>query len=234
MDSTQLLALLMQHKWMALTGVLIFFVVRLLKSDTKIPIDIPPRLRAPLALMLGAFAGAIEKFAGGSDNSWASWKVALLNGITAAVLAMVGHSLVIESARGGKEFSVPGLMIPGEPPGPGKPPSTPPAPKVPPTGLTMMLLGVAMMIYTASCALFSPANAPKTELTLLQIGCIIANAYLDSPELNQICNLVTVEQQSAAKDVASKHRAAVAKKLTAATCSPDAGVSDGGALDGAR
>lgn len=118
------LALILAHKWLALAALGIGLVVRLLKSDTKIPIDIPPRLRVWAALGLGIVAGVIDKVANGGTP----WKDALLWGLSAAITAIVAHATVVDSLRGGREFVVPGLIKPGVPPGPGKPPSIRPPP----------------------------------------------------------------------------------------------------------
>jgi hypothetical protein len=121
--------LIAQHKWVAVAAVIISLCVRLLKSDTKIPIDIPPQYRVWLALGLGGAAGALDKLtATGDDVTWTS---ALVQGLIAAAVAIVSHNVVIDSVRGGKEFVVPGLTKTNVPPGPGKPPSISPPPLPP-------------------------------------------------------------------------------------------------------
>lgn len=122
MDPQQLSDLIVQKKWIALMALIIGLIVRLLKSDTKIPIDIPPQYRVWLALGLAPIAGAFTKWAAGT-----TWTTAMVEGFVAAVFAIVGHNVVIDSMRGGKEFVVPGLTKENTPPGPGKPPSIPPS-----------------------------------------------------------------------------------------------------------
>ncbi len=121
MNAEQITALIKAHAWIPLAAIVIGLIVRLLKSDTKIPIDIPPRWRAPLAVLLGVVASILDKVATGTP-----WKDAVIGGATATALAMVTHNLVIGSMRDGKEFVVPGLIKPGVAPGPNKPPSLPP------------------------------------------------------------------------------------------------------------
>lgn len=105
-------------QWIPLASLAIGLIVRLLKSDTKLPIDVPPRLRSPLALVLGMVAAVLDRVATG-----VTWKVAILSGIVASVFAIVGHDTFIMSLRGGKEIPVPGLMKepPMDPHVPGKP-----------------------------------------------------------------------------------------------------------------
>jgi hypothetical protein len=97
-------------------------ITRLFKSDTRIPLDIPPRLRIWLAFGLGAVSSVLEMVVAGTP-----WKTALVDGLVSAVLAVVGHDVLIGSMRDGREFAVPGLMLP---------PSPPPSPKKPETPLS--------------------------------------------------------------------------------------------------
>lgn len=125
--------LVAQHKWVAVAAVVIGTLTRLAKSDTKIPIDIPPRYRVWLAFGLGVASGVLEKMVDGGTT----WTSAIVGGLISAALAVIGHNTVIDSIRGGKEIVVPGLTIPGVPPAPGKPPSIkPPSPEtLPPNSM---------------------------------------------------------------------------------------------------
>lgn len=122
-DVAPLFQLYAEKKWIALVAAGIYLAVRFLKSDTKIPIDIPPRLRFLAAVALGGAAGALEKLV----NTNVSWQVALQDGLAGAGLAIFFHLLVVDSARGGKEIPIPGLIVPGEAPAPNKPITIPPA-----------------------------------------------------------------------------------------------------------
>lgn len=139
MQLDQLLELARAHKWAALAAFLIYWIVRLLKSDTKIPIDIPPRGRAPLALALGVLAGVLDKFAQGT-----TWTDALTWGIGAAMFAIFGHNIITQSLLGGREIPVP-LLMKETAPATMKTPSVPPLPT-----LFMMIVVVITAAWTVS------------------------------------------------------------------------------------
>lgn len=112
MDPQQLVQFIVEGKWWAVAALVIGLVIRLLKSDVKIPINIPAPYRVWIALGLGIVAGACNKVASGM-----TWRAALLWGLGAAIAAIVGHETLVESLRRGKELPVPGLMVkPVDPP----------------------------------------------------------------------------------------------------------------------
>lgn len=121
MDPSQLGELVTEHKWVGVAAIVIGVVVRLMKSDTKIPINIPTQYRVWLALGLGIVSGVLEAVATGK-----AWTPAIVDGLVSAAIAIVGQNAIIDSLRGGKEITVPGLMVPGASPAPGKPPSIDP------------------------------------------------------------------------------------------------------------
>lgn len=123
MNPDDIALLIEQRKWVPLAAVVIFLVTRLLKSDTKIPIDIPPRVRIWVVFGLGIASGVLEHVIAGK-----TWTSALIGGAVSAVLAVVGHESIIASLRGGKELVIPGLIVPGTRPSPGAPVSITPAP----------------------------------------------------------------------------------------------------------
>ncbi|WP_394849723.1 hypothetical protein LZC95_20000 [Pendulispora brunnea] len=108
----ELVELLLDHKWVPFAALAIGAVVRVLKSDTPLP-TVPTAWRPWLALGLGAVAGVLQAVVGGT-----AWSKALLDGLTAALTAIAGHDLVIESLRGGKELGT-------RPPSPPRPPEPP-------------------------------------------------------------------------------------------------------------
>ncbi len=118
---TELLDLAVKHQWVAFASVLIGVLVRLGKSDTTVPVDIPPRWRVWIALGLGLLSGVLQRAATGVP-----WGQAIAGGFAAFAVATVGHQVVIGSIRGGREFVVPGMTLPGVAPGPNKPSSLPP------------------------------------------------------------------------------------------------------------
>jgi len=126
MTSNDIARLVAERKWIPLAAFAIWIVVRLLKSDTVIPIDVPPRWRAPLAFGLGLVAAGLDMVAAGVD-----WQVALFDGILTALIAIFGHDIVVGSIRGGQEIPIPMLTIPGTRPAPNMPVTIePPAPSV--------------------------------------------------------------------------------------------------------
>lgn len=122
----QLIEAVTNHKWLVGSAILIGLLVRLLKSDTKIPIDIPGKYRVWAALGLGVVSGVVNSLATNKP-----WLPAFLEGVASAGLAIVGQNAFIESLRGGKELVIPGLIKPGVPPAPGKPASIDPPPMPP-------------------------------------------------------------------------------------------------------
>lgn len=95
----QSIDLVRDNKWWALAALLIGFVVRMLKSDGPIPITLPAKWRPWLAVGLGIVAGVVEKISTGTP-----WKNAIVGGLVAAFVAISGHQLFVESARGGREI----------------------------------------------------------------------------------------------------------------------------------
>lgn len=119
--------------WFSLTAIVIGGIVRLLKSDTPLP-TVPPRLRPWLALGLGLLAGVLQAVTTGTP-----WLQALGSGFSAAVTAITGHELVVESLRGGVEpFAA------------GDTPNVPPLPM--------------LVLLTAICSLLMACGASSSRL----------------------------------------------------------------------
>jgi len=91
------LSLAAEHKWVPAAAIAIGAMVRILKGGSPIPV-VPPAWRPWLALALGAVAGLLQAVAGG-----AAWSKALTDGLVAALTAIAGHDLLVESLRGGRE-----------------------------------------------------------------------------------------------------------------------------------
>lgn len=98
MDITELVAMLAEHRWVPACALVIGAIVRVLKGDLPLP-AVPPQWRGWLAMGLGIVAGALDMAATG-----APWLPALAEGLAAALLAIAGHELGIESLRGGREL----------------------------------------------------------------------------------------------------------------------------------
>lgn len=111
----QLVDLYLRGEWVLLAAIAIGIVVRLLKADSKlIPAVVPAKWRPWLAIGLGIGSGVLEAVATGKP-----WKSALVGGLVSGVLPILGHELVVESLRSGKEIGGDKLA---EPPAP-QPPS---------------------------------------------------------------------------------------------------------------
>lgn len=121
MNPSDLITMIERRAWVPLAALVVGFLVRLLKSDTKLPITIPGVYRMWVAFGLGVVSGVLEHVATG-----VSWTSAIVGGLVSAAFAALGHDALIGSLRAGRELAVPGLMLPGAPPAPGKPPTVPP------------------------------------------------------------------------------------------------------------
>lgn len=101
---SDLITLALDHQWLALSAVVLGGVVRVLKSDTKLPITVPAEWRPWFAFGLGQVAALLQFVVNG-----VGWKEALTTAIGAPLVAIVGHWLGVEVLRGGKEVPLPGL-----------------------------------------------------------------------------------------------------------------------------
>jgi hypothetical protein len=100
-----LLPLLAGRQWIPLSAILIGFLVRLLKDDTRLLPTVPARYRRHLAFGLGCVAGVLQMVGTGS-----SWKDALATAVLGPVIAIAGHHLGVDLLRGGREVPIPGFM----------------------------------------------------------------------------------------------------------------------------
>lgn len=219
----QVWALIVAHKWVPLAALIIGLVVRLLKSDTKIPITIPPRARIWTVFVLGVAAGILERITSGTP-----WKQALLEGVLAAALAIIGHNALIDSLRGGKELVIPGLIVPGAPPSPGKPPSIPPGkPPTMPPGLSVLML-FCFGLFLGGCAKFFTA----LDLAADKAKCVVANQDLSNEAIFAKC-AVQPGDIPRYLELLSESRAATKKAMERASSDrSDAGASDASAEAG--
>lgn len=143
-----------QLAWLGVAAVLIGLVVRLLKSDIPWTSTIPARWRPVLALGLGAVAAAFDAVLGG-----ASWPDAIKVGLGAAAAAIVGHDVVIEGLRGGKELG---------------------GTSAPPPGAALLLLGAFFLAPLLACGLLHPSpNTPRDVIDAA--GCIEREARGGAP-----------------------------------------------------
>lgn len=107
MDMQQLLAAYQAGGWVPLTAAVGGALVRLMKSDTTLPIDLPRAWRPYVAIAITVALSIVQHRFAGTGGSWAQ---AIGFGIVAGGLAIVGHVTGIEWLRDGRELPVPGLM----------------------------------------------------------------------------------------------------------------------------
>lgn len=97
-------ALLMEHKWLAAAPILIGAVVRFSKTELaqRWGLYVPARWRTWVAFGLGALDAIGEALIAGTP-----WLMAIARGVGAAAVAAFGHGVLIEGLRGGREIGVP-------------------------------------------------------------------------------------------------------------------------------
>lgn len=97
MDPADLLwRALLSHTWWFVAAVVVGAAVRASKADTILPVDVPRRYRALLALGLGQVSGLLEHLL-----ARASWRSAAVGGLVSAVVAVLGHEWVVERILAG-------------------------------------------------------------------------------------------------------------------------------------
>ena len=87
---------LFSHRWWFVAALVVGALVRASKEDTILPVDVPRRYRALLALCLGQASGVLEHLLAG-----ASWRDAALGGLVSALVAVLGHEWVVERLLAG-------------------------------------------------------------------------------------------------------------------------------------
>ena len=98
---TELVDLILEHQWVAVGAIVIGGLVRLVKSQwfAQHVTFVPPGWRPWIALGLGAVHGVLQHLAAGVDP-----RRAIVEGIVAAGVAILGHEFLVESLRGGREL----------------------------------------------------------------------------------------------------------------------------------
>ena len=121
MPITDILPLLQSHAWVPLAALVIGFLVRALKSDAFVLPSwaaVAAPYRPLLALALGIVSGVLDAVVGGTP-----WREALIGGCLSALMALIGHTTIVDVLRGGRDIGVPDLT-PTEPAAPQRPPVT--------------------------------------------------------------------------------------------------------------
>lgn len=117
MDTNYITNLVKDHSWVPLAALIIGALIRISKDDKAVawfPVSIPPRWRPWAAMILGAAAGCLDSVMSGTP-----WSQAALSGVTASALAMAGHDVIVEGARGGRDIFEKKAPPPAENDGPG-------------------------------------------------------------------------------------------------------------------
>jgi len=92
----QVWTLAKSHNYLALAVVVIGWLARMLKKDSRFPLTVPERWRPFAVVLLGLAYGALVAVSGGEP-----WPEALRDGFEAALFAMGLYAVVIKAALGG-------------------------------------------------------------------------------------------------------------------------------------
>jgi|SRR5580700_3458352 hypothetical protein len=90
------------HQWVLVVALVVGLLVALAKqgwASMWLANHLPPAALPYVAIVLGFLGSAATQV-----ESGVVWKTALVNGFSAAMLAVFGHETVIEGLRGGKEI----------------------------------------------------------------------------------------------------------------------------------
>lgn len=186
--------LIEQKKWIPLAAVVIWFLVRLLKSDTKIPITLNPRHRMIAAFVFGAVAGILDKIASGT----VTWQTAIFDGLLGAALAVIAQN-GLDALLNGRDVPIPGLIIPGARPNPNKPPTIPP-----PAGLSV----VSMIVLTGYLSTIIACGAGAKACAIIDLAnhaCTVVKYLDDDGKVKEVP--VTQEEAREFAKAAAKKRA---------------------------
>jgi len=178
LSANDLLALVQAKNWMAVAALVVFSLVRLMKPDTKLPINIPSRWRPVIAVVLGEASMAIYQAAIGG----LTWKQGLAGGAIVGVGAIMAHVFGVDVLGKGKDVPLPKALSIRPPPPPPPPPAgdevvvvdVPPPPKTPrniPPALPAIAFGLALMLSVTGCsALHSAMPVIDSVLQVVQDG----------------------------------------------------------------
>lgn len=231
-EANDIIAAVEKKNWIGLAIIIVAVLVRLTKSDTKIPINIPARWRPWLAMGLGATAGVLMKVSAGM-----SWRAAALSGLLAGAIPIIGQNLFINSLANGKEIPVPGLMqspaVDKDAVAPVLGSSQRPPPivaesdiaapeadtakaKVPTTPPLPIIMLLAFLVGLIGCTP-GQKQAAKTALDVASYACILANAGADDATISKLC-AIEADLAPAMKELLKQHR--IAAKRVAAPAGP--------------
>lgn len=226
LDPQKLADLAHNRLWVPLASIILLWVVRLLKSDTKLPIDIPSGWpRYAIVFVLGTVSGILEKVAGEVPSlhyDKHTWTSAIVGGLVTSATALVLHN-GWENFTKGKELPLPKfLLIPGERPSPGKPPS------IPPTGAILLLLTMGISLAEGEgCT--PQGQAAAGDLAVSKVSCVLANLGEPWQRVVEKCAFVAEDLPKYERIFSDGQRVMAAvreeerKRQAASHCAPDGG-----------
>lgn len=96
----QIVSWILAGSWLALSAFVVGAIVRAVKAGWwPQPLRVAPKYRELTALALGALSGVLEAAAAGTP-----WKEAVARGVVSGAIAILGHHVLIEWLRGGREL----------------------------------------------------------------------------------------------------------------------------------
>lgn len=228
MPITDIIPLIQSHAWVPLAALVIGFLVRALKSDAFV---LPPSLavaapyRPLLVLALGIVSGVLDAVVGGTP-----WRDAIVGGLLSALMALIGHTTIVDVLRGGRDI---GAAPPPAEKGPlYQPPPAAPSDEVTlprgPRGVAridavlavcgaLVILVLAQIVF--GCA-WLKSNGPEVIHVVDEIDHVCPAVALTLPEIGPVC--VALDQAErileilrlAARDKAAAHLRIGGRDLT--------------------
>lgn len=228
MPITDILPMIQSHAWVPLAALVIGFLVRALKSDAFVLPSwaaVAAPYRPLLVLALGIVSGVLDAVVAGTP-----WRDALVGGCLSALMALIGHTTIVDVLRGGRDIGAPA------PPAEKGPLYQPPAPReseevtLPrgPRGVAAMevvgaitgaLLMLALVQIVFGCA-WLKSNGPEVIHVVDKIDHVCPAVALTLPEIGPVC--VALDQAErileilrlAARDKAAAHLRIGGRDLT--------------------
>lgn len=228
MPITDIIPLIQSHAWVPLAALVIGFLVRALKSDAFVLPSwaaVAAPYRPLLVLALGVVSGVLDAVVGGTP-----WRDAIVGGLLSALMAMIGHTTIVDVLRGGRDIGAPA------PPAEKGPLYQPPAPReseevtLPkgPRGVAridavlavcgaLVILVLAQIVF--GCA-WLRSNGPEVIHVVDEIDHVCPAVALTLPEIGPVC--VALDQAErileilrlAARDKAAAHLRIGGRDLT--------------------
>ena len=240
MPITDILPMIQSHAWVPLAALVIGFLVRALKSDAFVLPSwaaVAAPYRPLLVLALGIVSGVLDAVVAGTP-----WRDALIGGCLSALMALIGHTTIVDVLRGGRDIGAPPVggvepsYYPDPPARKGPLYQPPPAPReseevtLPkgPRGVARLdaVLAVcgAVVILVLAQIVFGCAwlrsNGPEVIHVVDEIDHVCPAVALTLPEIGPIC--VALDQAErileilrlAARDKAAAHLRIGGRDLT--------------------